>query len=381
MTSIISGPGVGLPLPAALYPPNLNGTPLDVNSNYIGLPPGGSIVFPATNSMGILFDTGANSVLEWLDPVTGVWRLDQRSTGGVQHITSDGFTRRISNLTGCPVAAIVAGGGTNFAAATATITANIGGSTWQAIVGGSLSVSTITAAGANYTLPPILHIALPPSPGIPATGYCTLTSGSVSSVSLTNFGAGYLTATVGAAILPSPFDPNAGTITTASVTIILNAGNSGAITGALCTYNGSAIVSASIASLTLTAAGGNGSGATITPLVMQTIVSASAVAGGAGWGDVAAPPGVITAGGGGAVSVSAIVNPAVEMTNFKPRMGLIGVTSTSLGVISAPVVVDPGLFLSAPTALVVPGGSLPTTLASIALTMGSLNDVVMIQPL
>lgn len=379
MAQIISGPGVGLPLPSPLYPPNLNGAPLDVNSNYIGLPPGGAVVLPATGTNGILFDTGANSILEWLDPVTGVWRLDQRNTGGVQHITSDGFTRRIANLTGCPVAAIVAGGGTNFAAATATITANVGGSTWQPLVGGSLSVSTVSTVGANYTLPPILHIALPPSPGLPATGHCTIANGSVSAVTLDNFGAGYLTATVPSVILPSPFDPNAGTITQATVVLILNAANAGAITGALCTYNGSSL--ATISALTLTAAGGNGSGATITPLVMQTIVSASVVAGGGGWGDAAMPGGGITTGGGGAVSVSAVANPAIEMTNYKPRQAQIAFTSSSLGALSAPVVTDPGLFLSAPTVLLSSGGSLPTTLASVALTMGGLTDTVMIQPL
>lgn len=379
MPTVINGPGVGLPFPQPLYPSNLNGTALDVNSNYIGLPPGGSIVLPATNGMGIIVDTGAVSTLEWLDPVTGVWRLDQRTSNGQQHITSDGFTRRVSNLTGCVVAAIIAGGGSLFAQATATITSNVGGSTWQAVVGGSLSVSTITAAGSGYSIPPILHITLPPSPGIPATGYCVLTGNSVTTVSLVNFGAGYLTATVGAAILPSPFDPNAGTITQASVTIILNAANSGAICGALCTYNGGPL--STISALTLTAAGGSGTGATITPLVMQCITSASVVAGGGGFGDAAMPGGGFTTGGGGTTSVSAIANPAIEMTNFKPRQGQLSFTSSALGSLSAPVVTDPGLFLTAPTVLLSSGGSIPTTLASVTVAMGNLNDTIMIQPL
>ena len=379
MAIIISGPGVGLPPPAALYPPNLNNAPYDVNSNFAGLSPGGVINIPATGTNGYLVDTGSVSILEWLDPVTGVWRLDQRTGGGLAFVTSDGFTRRIANMTGCPVSAIVAGGGSSFAQATATITANVGGSTWQAIVGGSLSVSTINAAGANYTLPPILHIALPPSPGVPATGYVTITSGTVSAVSLVNFGAGYKSATVGSVILPNPVDPNAGTITQASCTIILNAANSGAICAALCTYNGASL--STISALTLTAAGGAGTGATITPLVMQTIASASVVAGGGGWGDAAMPGGGVTTGGGGTTSVSAVANPAVEMTNFKPRPGWLSFTSSAPGALSAPVVTDPGLFLTAPTVTLSSGGSLPTTLASVALTMGGLNDVVMIQPL
>jgi hypothetical protein len=379
MATILSGPGVGLPFPAALYPPNVNGAPYDVVSNFVGLPPGGAVVVPATGTNGYLIDTGAVSQLEWLDPVTGAWRMDQRPSAGVQIVTSDGFTRRIFNPTGCPVAAIVANGGSGFSSTTATITASIGGSTWNAIVGGSLSVSSITNAGANYTLPPILHIAIPPNPGIPATGYCTLANNTVSAVSLNNFGAGYTSATVGALILPNPVDPNIGTITQASVTIILNAANATAITGAICTYNGTPL--ATLSSLTLTASGGSGSGATITPLVAQCVASASVVAGGGGWGNAAAPAGVTTVGGGGNVSTSAIVNPAIELTNFRPRQAQITVTTSGTGGLSAPVVLDPGLFLSAPTANIVGGGTLPTTLASIALTMGTYEDVVLIQPL
>ena len=379
MATIISGPGVGLPTPSSLYPSNLNNAPYDVNSNYINLPPGGVLVLPATGANGMLIDVGAVSQLQFLDPVTGVWVQDQRVGKGISVVTSDGFTRRLANMTGCPVAAIVVNGGSGFASATATVTATVGGSTWQAIVGGSLSVSTITSAGANYTLPPILHIAIPPSPGIPATGYCTIASGTVSAVSLTNFGAGYMSATVGALILPNPVDPNVGTITQASVTIILNAANSTAITGVLCTNNGAAL--STISALTLTASGGSGTGATITPLVMQTVVSASVVAAGGGWGNAAAPAAVTTAGGGGNVSTSAIGNPAVELTNFRPRPALIAVTTSGTGGLSAPVVLDPGLFLSAPTAVIMGGGTLPTTLASVALTLGTFQDTVLVQAL
>lgn len=377
----ISGPGVGLPPPSALYPANLNNTPYDAPNNYMGLPGGGVVTIPNTGANGWIVDTGGVSILEWLDPVTGVWRLDQRPGGGMTVVSSDGFTRRIANMTGCPVSAIVAGGGTGFATATATVSSNIGGSTWLPIVGGALSVSAITAAGSGYSLPPILHIPIPPAPGVQASGHCVLTGTSVTGVTLDNVGAGYMSATVGCLILPNPIDPNAGMVSAAACTLILNAGLATAITAVLCTYNGAPLAAASIAALTLTAAGGAGTGATITPLVMQAIQSAVATAGGGGFGTATSPPAVITSGGGGNVSVSAIGNPAIEMTNFRPRQGVVGVTSSGTGGLSAPVVVDPGLFLSAPTAAIVPGGTLPTTLASITLTLGSVNDVVLLQPL
>lgn len=378
MATIISGPGVGLPSPEALYPPNLFSTPYDVPNNYMGLPPGGVVNIPATGTNGYMVDTGAVSVLRYLDPITGVWRIDQRPGSGPMIVTSDGFTRQIANMTGCPVAAIVANGGSGFASSTAAITANVGGSTWQAIVGGSLSVSTISVAGSGYSLPPILHIAHPPTPGIQATGHCLLTGTSVTSVVLDDAGAGYIGATIGALILPNPVDPNAGSVTAASVTLILNAANSTAITGALCTYNGAPL--ATISALTLTAAGGAGSGATITPVVMQCVQSASVVAGGGGFGNVANPP-LVTTAGGVTTATSAIGNPMIEMTKFRPRPAQINVSASSAGLLSAPVVSDPGLFVNTATPAIAGSGTLPTTLASIALTMGTYYDTVLIQPL
>jgi hypothetical protein len=162
------------------------------------------------------------------------------------------------------------------------------------------------------------------------------------------------------------------------VTLVLNAAQSTAITGALCTNNGASL--ATLSALTLTASGGGGSGATITPVVMQAVASASVVAGGGGWGN-AANPALVTTAGGYPTSTSAIINPAVELTNFKPRQALINVTTSGAGALSAPVITDAGLFAGTPTPVIIPGGTLPTTLASIALTMGGVVDTVCLQPL
>jgi len=377
MAIVISGPGVGLPPPQNLYPTELYNAPDDFASNYQTLNAGDAIQLPATGVNGWVVDTGSYSFLQWLDPVTGIWRTHNPTRPGPMFVTSDGFTRRVVNLTGCVASAIVKDGGSNWVQSTTTITANVGGSTWAAVVGGSLSVSTVTAAGSGYTMAPLVLIPAPPAGGIQATAYATIASGTVSSVSLVNFGAGYTTAPK-AVILPSPFDPNINSISQASVTLVLNAANASVITGALCTNNGAPL--STISALTLTASGGSGTGATITPVVIQTVASATVAAGGGGWG-VAAVPALVTTAGGVPTSTSAIVNPAIEMTGFKPRPAIINVTTSASGGISAPVITDGGLFAGTATPVIIPGGTLPTTLASVTLVMGSTQDTVLVQPL
>ena len=379
MTIIISGPGIGLPPPQNLYPTALNNAPYDVSSNYVALAAGEFIAIPAGRWY---VDPGSVSIIQFLDPENGVWRTMPGSAqrGQPQQILSDGFTRRIANLTGCPVAAIVAGGGTNFSQSNAIVSANIAGSTWLPIVGGSLSVASIVAAGAGYTVAPQVYISPPPTtPGVQATAYATIASGTVSGVTLTNFGAGYTSATVAALILPSPLDTNIANITQASVRIILNAANASVITAVLPTNFGTPIPSASLSSLTLTASGGSGSGATITPVILQTVTAATTTGGGS-MGTVAAPARIITVGGV-PTSTSAIVNPGIELTSFRPRHADINVTTNASGVISAPVISDGGLFAAVPSAAVIVGSTAATyTAATVTLTTGPATDLVLIQP-
>jgi hypothetical protein len=377
----ISGPGVGLPLPTNLYPTDLNDAPLDIGTAFVGLPPGDVIVLPAGEW---IVETGSVSVLQFLDPITGTWRDSNATKGQAQTVNSDGFTRRVANLTGCPIGAVVAGGGTLYAQATASIAANLGGSLWQAVVGGSLTVSTIINPGSGFTIRPNVIIPDPPSVsangigGVPAVATCTLANATVTAVALSNVGAGYIAATVAALIVPSPFDPNLGSITNGTVNFVLT--NSGLITAALCTNNGAPL--ATLSALTLTASGGAGSGATITPVILQTVASAGVVAGGAVWGDVAHPA-LITSVGGLPVSVSAPVigNPAVEFTGYRPRQFVISGTCNAGGTITAVSIQDPGLFVGTPTVAIVAGnGLIATTLASVTVVMGSLTDTVQIQP-
>src|SRR5712671_5287334 len=118
----LAGPGQGLPLPQYLFPSQLQGAPADISSNNLGLAPGDSFVLPAGDW---LISMGMYHILQFLDPVTNVWATSAACAWnrGTLFVSSDGFTQRIANLTGCVISASVINGGTNYVQATTTITA------------------------------------------------------------------------------------------------------------------------------------------------------------------------------------------------------------------------------------------------------------------
>jgi hypothetical protein len=380
MPQFLSGPGVGLAFPTNLYPSELTNAPLDSPGNQLGMAPGDVLVLPAGDWY---ISLGFYLVLQFLDPVTNVWQMASSSAyhRGTLHASSDGFNCRIANLTGCVVSASVVNGGTNYVQATTTITA-IGGFTGASptllpIVGGALKISggTLTANGAGYGVPPIVMIPPPPPAqvnangvgGIPAAAIAIIASGTVSSISMINQGAGYPTAPV-AVIVPSPFDPNLSTgITAATVTFTL--GSAGVIMGALVTNSGSPLPNGSLASVTLSV-GGAGTSGSLTANVLQTVVSSSVT--GAGSGGSA----YVTTSGG--VPVAGIGNsPSAEGIAWLPRPAQISSSATAN---SAGTIYDGGLFEAAPAAAVVAGIGATSTIATVALTMGSFYDIAVVQP-
>jgi hypothetical protein len=380
MPQFLSGPGVGLAFPTNLYPSELTNAPLDSPGNQLGMAPGDVLVLPAGDWY---ISLGFYLVLQFLDPVTNVWQMASSSAyhRGTLHASSDGFNCRIANLPGCVVSASVVNGGTNYVQATTTITA-IGGFTGASptllpIVGGALKISggTLTANGAGYGVPPIVMIPPPPPAqvnangvgGIPAAAIAIIASGTVSSISMINQGAGYPTAPV-AVIVPSPFDPNLSTgITAATVTFTL--GSAGVIMGALVTNSGSPLPNGSLASVTLSV-GGAGTSGSLTANVLQTVVSSSVT--GAGSGGSA----YVTTSGG--VPVAGIGNsPSAEGIAWLPRPAQISSSATAN---SAGTIYDGGLFEAAPAAAVVAGIGATSTIATVALTMGSFYDIAVIQP-
>jgi hypothetical protein len=87
-------------------------------------------------------------------------------------------------------------------------------------------------------------------------------------------------------------------------------------------------------------------------------------------------------GGPSATTAASIANPAIDMSGFKPSVLLASGTTNAGGTITAVTFPNGGgLFLSAPTAAVISGGTIPTGLASITFTMGTNHGLALIQPL
>jgi len=383
MPGPLAGPGQGLQYPQNLYPSELANSPYDASSNKVALAGGQSFVIPRGDW---IITEGMYCVLQYLDPVTNAWSNAASCAWEPGHriIASDGFSVRIANMTGCPVAATIIqyGGGWVQSSTTIGVTGG-GGSTWAPIVGGQLGNATVTAAGAGYGVAPLVFIPPPPNNetnpngigGIQASGWAAIASGTVSGFTFNNPGAGYPTAPT-VVVVPSPFDPNLATGITAA-TITVQTVGSGSITAVICTNNGNTLTPGN---LTLTPAG-VGSNATIAPVFMMTTTAVSLSGTGTGWGTLGA--GVTSTGG--APSVGTITNgPDFLHLTFKPRPLQATTTVTALGTVAAQLatIIDGGLFEGTPQPSQQAGGAAGTPVGStIALTMGTTQDIFVIQPL
>lgn len=388
MSQYIAGPGLGLPLPQNLYPSELFNAPPDSSSNRLALAPGDTLPIPAGDWF---INTGMYCVLQFLDPVTGVWAMGPNAgwMGGQQFVISDGFNVRVANLLGCPLTASITSGGSNYVQSTTTITATPGNSTWVPIVGGALT-PTVISAGAGYGVAPEIFLPAPAPAsnnpngvgGIQATAWANISNGTLtlaSGVSMTNPGAGYSTPFT-IALQPSPTDPNLSAGITMA-TVVFSLTNSGSITGALCTNPGAPLANPNQFTLSVTGAGSN---ATLVGNVLQTVVTASVSTLGVGYGTVSA---LLTTVGGVPAAGSITNNPDFLGLAWRPRPAQIGLTVTGAGTIGTQAgnIYDGGLFLTnaAPAAVVITSplaaGSVTTT-AIIGLTMGSRPDIVTLQP-
>lgn len=175
-----------------------------------------------------LINLGPYTVLQQYDPGLQYWHDVQCMLGGPVTITSDGKNYRLANTTGCPVGALITNAGTGLTNGfnTVTVTPSAGGSTWNTIVGGAINATiTITAAGSNYTTPPVLVFAPPASQGntpyVLPTAVCVLTSGAISGVTVINQGCGLVAAPT-ITVLPQPIDiTGGGGVLTVNATLAL----------------------------------------------------------------------------------------------------------------------------------------------------------------
>ncbi len=391
MSTPLSGPGVGLSLPQSLFPAYLTNAPYDIASTQVCLNAGDQIPIPAgTWGIGL----GLYCVLEWFDPLTATWKITASAAwqSGLIYIKSDGFNFRIANRTGCPVAGVVTAPGSSYVQATTSIavTPSSQGSTWSQIVGGQLALvgGTLTSSGAGYGVAPICIIPPPPGPinnrngvgGIPASGYCVISSGTVSGFTFTNPGAGYTTAPT-AVIVPNPTDPNISVGITAA-TIAFSLAGSGQLTGVLCTNPGSPLATPDNITLTVSGAGSSG---TVVPVMLQTVTAASVVGGST---IAAATLGALVTSFGGAYPTASFTNsPEFLGLAGRPRPCNISLTVGAAGTVAAQTgtIIDGGLFFKAPTPilnLLSTAASTGTIIGSstLAFTMGSRADIVVRQP-
>jgi len=377
----IAGPGQGLQPNVSLYPTQLGGTAPDTAGNEIALPAGGTWTVPPGRWM---IDCGKYSAVQYNDPVTGTWRFQTLGAfGGLKTVYSDGQNFRVANLTGCPVAAQVSVAGSAYTQAGASVTATGGSgtSTWQAIVGGQLSVLSVPSAGTGYGIAPLVLIGPPPMGlGVQATGYAFISANTVSSVGLLNVGAGY-TSVPPVTIVPNPYDPN--NLSTPGKNAVVSVGlfGAGSVSAVLCTNNGIPLTSVALGTVTITI-GGPGASASVVAVNLQTITSIGIPGVGVSLGVGA---GIIQTAGGGVPITSQWTNPAVELNSFVPRQYIGTGTLTGGSLTAVAAINDGGLFLSTPT----PGMTLPmngvgglltgASLASLSLFMGSASDTILVQ--
>jgi hypothetical protein len=285
---------------------------------------------------------GKYTFLQWYDPVSMTWKNMQGTAQQTPYVLmSDGYNYRLMNPTGCVVGAVVTNGGTantaknGFWAAGSSSTPGVvatttGTATFNAIVGGVVTTTapTIVTGGQNYVLPPLVTFSNPPAGGLVATGYATLTSGAVSSITITNQGAGYASAPT---ITLTAVAGDNGTGATAT-TVLDTTTNTGKLVALTMANWGSAYTA--VPTITIAGLAGSPAATAIMCFAVTTATTVTAASGGAN-GSQLSYVGQKTAG------ASITTNPDYTTGLFTPRNGL-GAYNTS-ATFATQTIIDGGL--------------------------------------
>ncbi len=403
MATIIGTVGVPLPVPQALFPIVAGGLLPDlIGTNRVSLSSGEDFTLPPGR---FLVSPGTVSQVQVFDPVTLTWfPYTTQTVNEAVTVESDGQNYRVINPTGFPIGAVINTSGTGYTAPP-VVAAVTGGSTWIALTGGALSsiVPATAGSGTGYAVPPILNIAVPPSPGVPATATCTISGGTIATITIVNPGAGY-TSVPAVYVIPQASDVNFNSLTNTAATknAVLTASLSfaGNVTAILMTNEGTQPQNVTPA-LTITAATGfAGSGATATAILAQSIQSITVTTPGSGF---VTPVGISTFGGSifaqtSGTGMALLANNIVTSGLLVPRQAQIAAAIGSgtgvaiqgnnvTGTVGS-AIIDPGLFTALPSAFALPGplqssgtGQGSVVNPTLALTMGGITDTVYVQPL
>lgn len=307
----------------------------------------------------------------------GIWRSAEYPSDAPFQIDSDGSNYRLINRTGCPTAAIITNTGSSYTSAP-TVVSSAGGSTWAAVVGGSINTSvTVTTAGA-YNYVPTLVFSPPPAGGVRAAGYAVLAAGAITSVTVTNAGAGYTTAPT-ITIVPDPRETAAGG---GVLTVNATLANSQKVTAVYCTDPGTA---AQTSTPTLTFSGGGGGGGAATVLMNYTITGFTVTNKGSSYGN--SVNFLVTTGPYQSTATSAVTDPQLDVgANRSRRAWLYGYTNSTGNVIASNTsltTIDAGWgFQQAPSLYIMPDWGNTTAVAvsaNIVATVGGTNDTWYVQ--
>jgi len=337
--------------------PSLRGQP----TNIWTLQAGNARLIPAGTW---LISTGGYISIQEYDAIAQIWRPIGNHATGPDYINSDGVNYRLANQTGCVVGAYLTNAGTGYTSAPTVTVPSSSGAVLKAIVGGLVNTSvTVVNAGTSYVYPPIVAFDAPPAGGIQATGYCTLSSGTVSTVTVTNQGAGYTNNPNVYLINDSRDTTGSGATATATLT--------GSQTiGAIVVTDFGSPVSAVPA---ITISGGAGSSGAATALMAYVISSYTVTSAGSGY-----VGNVLVTGFAAPISASG-TNPAIQTSLVKQRQCWIAasINSTALTA-TGQTVYDGGIFPVVPTGYVM--GWSNGSAAQVSFTGSGTTDTAVILP-
>jgi hypothetical protein len=372
---------------------------------------------------------GQYTVLQMYDDGLNYWQNLNVLPQSLNTISSDGVNYRIANTTGCPIGALITAagsGGTNgfygynafgsnatssngaavtiqngqYTAGNAvfTITPSAGGSLWNAIVGGAVNTTLsfagtiyngnygvtgtfgattggVTAsAGSNYVRPPLIVFSPPVNQGqqpyVLPTAVCAITSGAISSITVTSQGAGLL-GLPGITVVPQPGD-----LTGGGAVIGWIAANNGQVGSGTLTLMWPAFYGTGLTAVpTFTFGGTSNPAPTVTAIMNFTLGGAVTGTAGAGYGTT--PGGVIN--GGIVAGTAAYTNPMYDKGLSIPVPPPLNITTlTGVPALAGPFA---GVnFQAVPTYTAIPNGTAaPSTANASVFGVNGQNDVVKLQ--
>ena len=250
-----------------------------------------------------------------------------------------------------------------------TVTASAGGSAWTAVLGPGVNATVVTFGGTNYVYPPAVIFSPPPTGGVCATGYSTLTGTVVSSITIQNAGAGY---SAGAPTITLVNDPR--DTTGAGATATCTVAGSGTVMAVICTNHGIPITSGTVPTLAFS----SGSAAA-TALMNWGIQTYAVTAAGAGYG-TSVTVDLSAVGPAPPTPAASTAGPDIMQNLVRVRKASIWVpTNAAGGLLVGGQIVDGGVYSGIPSTIL-EYGTIPTTVGTLTLTMGGFTDTSLIQP-